>query len=189
MIWFAFQYSVISLFLWSFNTSIFLPILHEFYANSAPYLYHNCLSPTCIQLIIIYFLPLSGIFVACYATIYPASPVRWSVGLSHFFLVSGLWPHCSCPSDQVTSNTASAHPHTTWVAVYLALFSFSQVNREMQNRFEIGAEFATSGFDSDVIDRFPGPRLMLSILDIWYGTMGTWHERNKSEQHFCTIEG
>ena len=34
----------------------------------------------------------------------------------------GLWPHCSYPSDQVTSNTAPAHPHATWVVVYPALF-------------------------------------------------------------------
>ena len=34
----------------------------------------------------------------------------------------GRWPHCSCPSDQVTSNTAPAHPHATGVAVYPALF-------------------------------------------------------------------
>ena len=34
----------------------------------------------------------------------------------------GLWPHCSCPSDQVTSDTAPAHSHRTWVAMYLSLF-------------------------------------------------------------------
>ena len=39
-----------------------------------------------------------------------------------FFGFCGLWPYCSCPSDQVTSNTAPAHPHATGVAVYLALF-------------------------------------------------------------------
>ena len=33
----------------------------------------------------------------------------------------GLRPHCSCPSDQVTSNTAPAYPHATGVAVYPAL--------------------------------------------------------------------
>ena len=50
-------------------------------------------------------------------------PVRPSVRHTLFF--SGfcdLWPHCSCPSDQVTSNTAPAHPHATGVAVYPALF-------------------------------------------------------------------
>ena len=48
-----------------------------------------------------------------------------SVGSSHFtFLVfCGLWPHCSCPNDQVTSNTAPAHLHATGVAVYQALFT------------------------------------------------------------------
>ena len=30
----------------------------------------------------------------------------------------GLWPHCSCPSDQVTSSTAPAHLHVTGVVVY-----------------------------------------------------------------------
>ena len=33
-----------------------------------------------------------------------------------------LWLHCSCPSDQVTSKTAPAHPHATGVAVFPALF-------------------------------------------------------------------
>ena len=47
-----------------------------------------------------------------------------SVGPSHFTFLGfcGFWPHCSCPSDQVTLNTAPAHPHATWVALYLALF-------------------------------------------------------------------
>ena len=53
--------------------------------------------------------------------------VRPSVGPSvrHTLLFlgfCGLWPHCSCPNDQVTSNTAPAHPHATGVAVYPALF-------------------------------------------------------------------
>ena len=39
-----------------------------------------------------------------------------------FFLLFGLQPHCSCPNDQVTSNTAPAHLHATGVAVYPALF-------------------------------------------------------------------
>ena len=65
--------------------------------------------------------------VACYATLRPALSVRWSVGplVRHtllFFGFCGLWPHCSCPSDQVTSNMAPAHPHATGVAVYPALF-------------------------------------------------------------------
>ena len=33
----------------------------------------------------------------------------------------GLWSHSSCPSDQVTSNTAPAHPYATGLAVYPAL--------------------------------------------------------------------
>ena len=51
--------------------------------------------------------------------------VRPSITL-YFFC---LWPHCSCPNDQVTSNTAPApapapaHPHATGVAVCLALFN------------------------------------------------------------------
>ena len=39
-----------------------------------------------------------------------------------FKFFCGLWPHCSCPNDQVTSNMAPAHPHATRVAMYLALF-------------------------------------------------------------------
>ena len=42
------------------------------------------------------------------------------VTLSFFFC--GLWPHCSYPNGQVTSNTAPAHLHATGVAVYPALF-------------------------------------------------------------------
>ena len=51
--------------------------------------------------------------------------VRPSVRPSHFTFLffCGLWPHCSCPSDQVTSNTAPAHPHATGVVVYPALLS------------------------------------------------------------------
>ena len=40
-----------------------------------------------------------------------------------FWGFCGLWPHCSCPNDLVTSNTAPAHPHATGVAVYLALLT------------------------------------------------------------------
>ena len=49
--------------------------------------------------------------------------VRSSVCPSHVTFLSfcGLWPHCSCPSGKVTSNTAPAHPHATGVAVYPAL--------------------------------------------------------------------
>ena len=49
-----------------------------------------------------------------------------SIRPSHFTFFSvfcSLWPHCSCPNDQVTSNTAPAHLHATGVAVYLTLFS------------------------------------------------------------------
>ena len=56
---------------------------------------------------------------ACYATLQPALSVRHTL----LFVFCGLWPHCSCPNDQVTSNTAPAHPHATGVAVYLALFN------------------------------------------------------------------
>ena len=43
-----------------------------------------------------------------------------------FFGFCGLWPHCSCPNDEVTSNMAPAHPHATGVAVYPALFSITR---------------------------------------------------------------
>ena len=39
-----------------------------------------------------------------------------------FWGFCGIWPHCSCPNDQVTSKTAPVHPHATGVAVYPALF-------------------------------------------------------------------
>ena len=42
--------------------------------------------------------------------------------LLFFVVFFGLWPHCSCPNDKVTSNMAPAHPHATGVAVYPALF-------------------------------------------------------------------
>ena len=38
-----------------------------------------------------------------------------------FLAFCGLWPHCSFPSDQVTSDMAPAHLHATGVAVYPAL--------------------------------------------------------------------
>ena len=49
----------------------------------------------------------------------------------------GLWPHCSCPSDQVTSDTAPAHSHRTWVAMYLSLFKhniYYMVPRHSDNK-------------------------------------------------------
>ena len=71
--------------------------------------------------------------VACYATLHPALSVHTSVRplvrLSHFtfFGFCGLWPHCTCPNDEVTSITAPAHPHATGVAVYPTLFPLSSV--------------------------------------------------------------
>ena len=69
----------------------------------------------------------------CYATLHSALSVRRTVGLfvhplvrpsvrlsarpSHStFFFCGFWPHCSCPDDQVTSNTTPAHPHATGVS-------------------------------------------------------------------------
>ena len=82
--------------------------------------------------------PEAYFLVACYATLQPALSVRPSVrplvrpsvcpSVWHTLLFSGfcgLWPHCSCPNDLVTSNTAPAHPHATRVAVYPALFPCS----------------------------------------------------------------
>ena len=66
--------------------------------------------------------------VACYATLYPALLVCWSVhrsvGPSHliYFWFCGFQPHCSCPNDEVTTNRAPAHLHATGVAVQPALF-------------------------------------------------------------------
>ena len=50
----------------------------------------------------------------------------------HTLLFSGfcsLWPHCSCPNDEVTSNTVPAHPHATGVAVYPALLKLQPAVR------------------------------------------------------------
>ena len=73
--------------------------------------------------------------VACYATLHPALSVPPSVRRSihpsvrrsvrHTLLLfgfCGLWPHRTCPNDEVTSIKAPAHPHATGVAVYPALF-------------------------------------------------------------------
>ena len=76
------------------------------------------------------------VFSRVHATLQPAPSVGPSVGLSvrrsvgpsvrpsHFNFrgFCGLWPHCFCPSEQVTSNMAPAHPQATWVAVFPALF-------------------------------------------------------------------
>ena len=75
------------------------------------------------------------LFSRVHATLQPALSVRPSVGPSvrwsvrpsvrHTLLFlgfCGFWPHCSYLNDQVTSNTAPAHPHATGVAVYPALF-------------------------------------------------------------------
>ena len=68
----------------------------------------------------------TSVLVTCYATLPPALSVRPSVTL---FFFCGLWPHCSCPNNQVTSNTVPAHPHATGVAVYPALFNSTVMHR------------------------------------------------------------
>ena len=58
-------------------------------------------------------------------TLHPALLVHPAVHPSITLLFLGFcgpWPHCSCPNDQMTSNTAPAHPHATGVAMYPALF-------------------------------------------------------------------
>ena len=84
------------------------------------------------------FLRMSRVFKSHAARLYtPLCPavsplIRPSVGLSVCWSINppgtlfgfcGLCPHSSCPSDQVTPNTAPVHPHATGVAVYPALFS------------------------------------------------------------------
>ena len=98
-----------------FNSTVFFPqpLLHLFLS------------------LIFRFLSNMMFLVACYATLHPALSVRRSVRRSvgpsvrHTLLFlgfCGLWPHCSCQSDQVTSNKAPANPHATGVVVYWALF-------------------------------------------------------------------
>ena len=69
----------------------------------------------------------SFFFVSIFSRVLRDSTPRF-VGLSvrpSLFLFFGgfcyLWPHCSCPNDEVTSNMAPAHPHATGAAVYPAL--------------------------------------------------------------------
>ena len=59
--------------------------------------------------------------------------VCWSIGwlvgptvgnILLFFMALFLGPHCSCPNGLVTPNMAPAHPHSTSVAVYPALFCY-----------------------------------------------------------------
>ena len=80
--------------------------------------------------------------VACYPTLHPTLSVRPSVYLYVCLSVCpsvrssvrpSVRPHCSCPNDQVTSNTAAAHPHATGVAVYPALFMNEWMNEEWIN--------------------------------------------------------
>ena len=74
-----------------------------------------------------------------------------SVTLYFFFGFCGLWPHCSCPNDQVTSNTAPAHPHATGVVLYPALF-------QMRCTFSVISIF----FSYNSPSFHQGPRLALS---------------------------
>ena len=64
------------------------------------------------------------IFSHVHVTLHFPLSVHPSVGWSHFtfFMIFILGPYCSCPNGLVISNMAPAHTHTTWVAVYLALF-------------------------------------------------------------------
>ena len=94
---------------------------------------------TCSILCDVFLYPNFKFLVACYATLQPALSVRWSVrpsigpsicrsvylSVRHTLLFlgfCGLWLHCSCPNDLLTSITAPAHPHATGVAMYPALF-------------------------------------------------------------------
>ena len=52
---------------------------------------------------------------------YPALSVGRS---SLFFFFCGFWPRCSCLNALVTSNTAPAYPHATWM--YSALLSLQE---------------------------------------------------------------
>ena len=69
----------------------------------------------------------SFFLVACTRLYTPLCP---SVGrlVRHILLFlgfCGLWPHCSCPNDLVSSITAPAHPNATGIAVYPALFGIA----------------------------------------------------------------
>ena len=52
--------------------------------------------------------------------IWPGSPSFGPATLLFWHLCI-LWPHYSWSNGLVISNTTSAHPHATWVAIYLAL--------------------------------------------------------------------
>ena len=69
---------------------------------------------------------LRAFFVACYATLHPAllvhlsihPSIRQSVSPSFFGGFGYFWTCCYCPKTHMTT----AHPHTTGLAMYLALF-------------------------------------------------------------------
>ena len=96
-----------------------------------------------------FFFQISSIFhyrVACYAILHPHLSVRPSVcrSVRHFtFFILILWPHCSCPNGQVTSNMVFAHPHATGVPVYPALFQ----NPFVAVRFYDNSDNDNSDFD------------------------------------------
>ena len=63
-----------------------------------------------------------------------------SVRLSDLtFFYCGLWPHCCGSNDQVTSNTAPAHPPVTGVAVYHIWPCFNYILIERDGSYCISA--------------------------------------------------
>ena len=68
-------------------------------------------------------------FSRVHTTLHPVLSVGRSVGLlvGHillFYVFFVFGPHCSRPNGLVTSNMAPAHPYTTSVTVYPALFFY-----------------------------------------------------------------
>ena len=91
--------------------------------------------------------------------------VRPSVTLNFFCFFCGLWPHCSCPNDGVTSIMAPAHPHATGVAVYLALL----LNQVIPDRIYLIVSALLSRQNRNIQALMALPLAPFSILAAGYG--------------------
>ena len=101
-----------------------IPVSVSIFINLSIYLFVSLSHTLCLCLSLSH--SNQAFLVACTRLYTPLCPsvsrsVGWSVTF-YFFMIFVLWPYCSCPNGLMTSNIAPAHPHTTGITVYPALF-------------------------------------------------------------------
>ena len=130
--------------------------------------------------------------------------VYWSVWSlvrqSHFTFLGfyDLWPHCSCPNDGVASNTAPAHPHATWVAVYRALLPHSNSRHYWYRQLKLIMTFCLLALtfpsctlamvwdvSNNLFDAYNFSQLFLRSVSWWNGSIPEWSRQEASSK--CSL--